>query len=73
MIGSPYRATVPPIIAYIESLHAQNPELTLTVIVPEIAERHWWQRSLHDDTGVRLRLALKPLPKTVVTSVPFQT
>ena len=73
VIASPYRATVPPLLAYVESLHARSPELTLTVIVPELEVRHWWQRPLHDDTALRLRHALKRLPKTVVTSVPFQT
>jgi len=54
-----------------ESLQAQRPELTVTVIVPDLAVRHWWQRPLHEDTAARLRHALAPLPKVVVTSVPF--
>ena len=37
LIQSPYRAVIPPIVAYIESLHAQRPDLTLTVIVPDLA------------------------------------
>ncbi len=68
---SRYRAVIQPVVAYVESLHAQRPELTLTVIVPDLAVRHWWQRPLHDDTAVRLRHALAPLSKVVVTSVPF--
>ena len=71
VIQSPYRAVIPPTVAYIESLHAQRPDLTLTVIVPDLAVRHWWQRPLHDNTAVRLRHALAPLSKVVVTSVPF--
>ena len=71
LVQSPYRAVIPPVVAYIESLHAQRPELTLTVIVPDLAVRHWWQRPLHDDTAARLRHALAPLPKVVVTSVRF--
>jgi hypothetical protein len=71
VIESPYRAIVPPIIAYIESLCAQRPELTLTVVMPELVVRHRWQRSLHDDTEIRLRRALRPLPQIIVTSVPF--
>jgi amino acid transporter len=71
VVDSPYRAVIPPTIAYIESLHAQRPDLTLTVIVPELAVRHRWQRALHDETAVRLRRALEPLDKVVVTSVPF--
>jgi hypothetical protein len=45
--------------AYIESLHAQRPELTLTVIVPQLVFRHWWQRALHADTAIMLRRALE--------------
>ena len=71
LIQSPYRAVIPPTVAYIESLHAQRPDLTLTVIVPDLAVRHWWQRPLHEDTAVRLRHALAPLSKVVVTSVPL--
>jgi fumarate reductase subunit C len=71
LIQSPYRAVIPPTVAYIESLRAQRPDLTLTVIVPDLALRHRWQRLLHEDTAVRLRHALAPLSKVVVTSVPF--
>jgi amino acid transporter len=71
VIESPYRTSVSPTVAYIESLHAQRPELTLTVIVAELVVRRRWQRSLHDDTAARLRRALRPLKKIVVTSVPF--
>jgi amino acid transporter len=73
VVESPYRAVIPPTIAYIESLHGQRPDLTLTVVVPELALRHRWQRALHDDTAARLRRALEPLDKIVVTSVPFHT
>jgi hypothetical protein len=71
LVQSPYRAVIPPVVAYVESLHAQRLELTVTVIVPDLAVRHWWQRPLHDDTAARLRHALAPLSKVVVTSVRF--
>ena len=71
VIASPYRAVVPPTIAYIEALRAQRPELTVTVVVAELVVRRWWERPLHDSEAVRLRRALRPLPQVVVTSVPF--
>ncbi len=71
VIVSPYRALVAPMINYIESLHHLRPDLTLTVILPEIVVRHWWHRFLHNRTAQRLRRALRPLPNIVVTSVPF--
>ena len=71
LIQSPYRAVIPPVVAYIEAVHAQRPDLTLTVIVPDLAVRHWWQRPLHENEAFRLRHALAPLAKVVVTSVPL--
>jgi amino acid transporter len=71
VIVSPHRAIVAPLINYIAALHHQRPALTLTVIFPEIVVRHWWQRILHSQTAPRLRRALRPLPKIVVTSIPF--
>ncbi|NDZ78125.1 APC family permease [Streptomyces sp. SID10853] len=71
IVISPYRATVTPLVGYIESLHHQRPDLTITVILPEIVVRHWRHRLLHSPLGGRLRRALRPLPKIVVTTVPF--
>ena len=58
-------------INYIESLRRQRPELTLTAILPEIVVRHWWHRLLHNQTVPRVRRAIRPLPKIIVTTVPF--
>jgi hypothetical protein len=33
--------------------------------------RFRWNRVLHDNVAGRLAAALKPLPKTVVTTIPF--
>jgi len=71
VLVSPYRAIVAPMINYIESLHRQRPDLTITVIVPEIVVRRWWHRLLHNQIAPRLRRALRPLPKIVITTVPF--
>jgi amino acid transporter len=71
VVVSPHRAIVAPMVNYIWSLHHQRPDLTLTVILPEIVVRHWWHRILHNQTAPRLRRALRPLPKVIVTTVPF--
>jgi hypothetical protein len=71
VIVSPHRTIVAPLVNYIAALHYQQPELTITVILPEIVVRHWWQRTLHYQIAPRLRRALRPLPKMVITTVPF--
>jgi hypothetical protein len=71
-VESPTASVVAPTIAYIESIHAQRPELTLMVFVPELVVRHYWEWGLHEHTAFRLRRAPKALPTVVVTSVPFR-
>jgi amino acid transporter len=71
IIVSPYRAVIPSLTRYIEALHLLRPDVTLTVILPEIVVRHWWQVPLHGRTPSRLRRALRSHPGIVVTSVPF--
>jgi hypothetical protein len=71
VIVSPYRSTVAPLANYIEALHYQQPDVTLTVVVPELVFRKRWQRALHGRIGPHLRRALRPLPGIAITSVPF--
>ena len=71
VIVSPHRAVVAPLASYLWTLHEQRPDLTLTVAVPELVDRHWWHRILYEPVAGRLQRALKSLPRVVVTSVPF--
>lgn len=71
IVFSPCRAIVAPLVNYVESLHHQRPDLTLTDILPEIVVRHRRHRLLHSRLAARLRRALRPLPKIFVTTVPF--
>ncbi|HTU88099.1 MAG TPA: APC family permease [Solirubrobacteraceae bacterium] len=71
VVLSPYRATVAPLANYIEALHRQKPDLTLTVIVPEVVPSHRWESILHGHIAPRLRRTLIQHPGIVVTSVPF--
>ncbi|MFE2974240.1 APC family permease [Streptomyces sp. NPDC059258] len=71
IVVSPYRATVAPLVHHVQALHQQHPGLTLTVVLPEIVTRHRRHQLLHNRTAPRLRRALRPLPKVVITAVPF--
>ena len=71
VIASPYRATVAPLANYIEALHRQRPDITLTVIVPEIIPAHRWESILHGRIAQRLRRILIRHEGIVVTSIPF--
>lgn len=71
VLVSPYRATVAPLANYIEALHRQAPNVTMTVVVSEIVVRRPWQRILHNRVAAQLRWALRPYEGIVVTSIPF--
>ncbi|HEX2774601.1 MAG TPA: APC family permease [Micromonosporaceae bacterium] len=73
IIVSPYRTIMAPLISYVQALHALRPDITLTVVLPELVVRRRWHRVLHSGTPRRLRAALRHLPGIVVTSVPVQT
>ena len=65
------RATLAPLANYIEALHRQRPEITLTVVVPELIAAHRWQQPLHNRVAQRLRKMLIHERGIVITSVPF--
>ena len=71
VIQSPYRALVPPVVRYIEVLRDANPHRTVTVLLPEFVPAHWWEGLLHNQTALRLKLALYADPGVVVLSLPY--
>ncbi len=71
VVVSPFRATVAPLANYIAALHRQRPDVTLTLVVPEIIVAKRWQRILHNRTATRLRAALIAYEGIVITTVPF--
>jgi hypothetical protein len=71
VVDSPYRALVAPLACYINALRRQRPELTLTVVLPEIIVKHRRHQALHNGTARRLRRALRRQPGVVITTVPL--
>jgi amino acid transporter len=71
IVVSPYRSTVAPLANYIAALHRQRPDVTLTLVVPEIIVAKPWQRILHSRIAARLRASLIAYEGIVITTVPF--
>ncbi len=71
VVVSPFRATVAPLANYIAALHRQRPDVTLTLVVPEIVVAKRWQRILHNRIATRLRASLIAYEGIVITTVPF--
>lgn len=71
VIESPYRAFVAPIVAFVEHLERQEPDKLITVILPIVKERNWWERFLHNRDIERLRPVLRDIPDLRVIDFPF--
>jgi hypothetical protein len=70
VIESPYRALIPPLLAYIDAADRQETG-PIAVVLPEFVPRHFWEFLLHNQSAVRLKLHLFFRPNTVVIDVPY--
>ncbi len=71
IIDSPYRSLVGPVVEYVQQVIAENANGVVTVVVPQFVVSSWWQRLLHANTAVLLKLALGGLRGVVVTNVRY--
>ena len=71
VVESPYRALIGPLLAYMDALQRQAPERPIVVVLAEFITRHWWERPLHNQTALRLRLRLMRRRNTIVANVPY--
>lgn len=71
VIESPYRSLLPPLVAYVDALRDFHPDAVITVVLPEFVPAHWWERALHNQTALRLKLALYSHRNVVVANVPY--
>jgi amino acid transporter len=68
-LPSPYRRVVEPIIEEIERFQLAEPEVCLTVILPEYVTSRWWQGFLHNQMALRIKASLMLRPGVIVTTV----
>jgi len=68
-ISSPYRKIVEPILDEVDRFQLNQPEVSLTVILPEFIPNQWWQRFLHNQMALRIKASLMMRPGIIVTSV----
>jgi amino acid transporter len=68
-VPSPYRRIVEPILGEVDRFRLAEPEVCLTVILPEFVTPKWWQRVLHNQMAFRIKAMLMLKPGVIVTSV----
>ena len=71
ILDSPYRSLLEPVLDYIDQMIAEDPDLMVTVIVPQAVPKLWVQGLLHNNAAVGLKLALGTRRNVVITNVRY--
>jgi amino acid transporter len=67
---APFRDIDRPLLDEVRAQTARG-DTVVTVVLPELVPRHWWENLLHNQTAFALKRMLLFEPGVVVTSVPF--
>ena len=70
-LPSPYRSVMGSLLDYIEEILEKEPDIWVTVVIPEILPAHWWQSILHNQRALLLKTALLFKERVILTDVPF--
>jgi amino acid transporter len=70
MVEAPFRDLGRPLIDEIRK-HTSRGDTIVTVVLPEVVPRRWWQSVLHGQTALYFKRLLLFEPHVVVTSVPL--
>jgi amino acid transporter len=71
VLPSPYRSVLRPLVDYVDSLRCNTMGELVSVVVPEIVPKHWFEHLLHNKTALYIRTAFLFRPNVVVIAVPF--
>jgi amino acid transporter len=71
VVPSPYRSILKPLVEYVDNLRMVTPGELVTIVVPEIIPRRWWEHLLHNKTALYIRTAFLFKPNVVVTAIPY--
>ena len=70
IVDAPFRDLTNPILNEVRR-RTSRPGTVVTVVLPELVVRRWWEHLLHNQTALFLKRLLLFEPNVVVTSVPF--
>ena len=71
IVYSPYRELSRPILRFLDEIDTRWQNDVITVLIPEVVVRHWWEQLLHNQTALFLKGRLLFRKGVVVTSVPY--
>jgi amino acid transporter len=73
ILESPYRVFLEPLLKYIDEIdETRQANDIITIVVPEFVPRNVLANTLHTQTAMELRMALRFRKDIVITNVPYQ-
>jgi amino acid transporter len=70
MVEAPFRDITEPLLSEVRR-HTSRGDTIVTVVLPELIPRHWWETLLHGQTTLYIKRLLLTEPRVILTSVPF--
>jgi len=73
VLTSPYRFIVKPIVDYAMQQQTAQPDRTITMLIPELVESHWWHYLLHNNRpeAIRALLLFNGNQRITVATIPY--
>ena len=71
VLKSPFRSLVRPLNKYLDYLQQEGAARYVTIVVPEFVTPSWWQKLLHGNAALFIKLALAGRKDIIVSSVRY--
>jgi len=71
ILSSPYRSLTGPLLEYVDSVLARDPEAFVAIVIPEFVPQHWLHAALHNQSAMLLQFALRSRPRAVLISIRY--
>lgn len=71
ILESPYRSLLGPLLDYLEEAKRERPNYVITVVIPEFVPAKWWQKLLHNQSGLLVKFALLFRRDIITTNVRY--
>jgi hypothetical protein len=71
VLPSPYRSLIQPVLDYVDTLRTEDPNVMISVVVPEAVSTKWYHKLLHENVALQLKNALARRRNVVVANVRY--
>jgi nucleotide-binding universal stress UspA family protein len=71
ILESPYRTLTGPLLEYLEEAKRERENYVITVVIPEFVPKEWWEKVLHNQSGILLKFALLFRRDIITTNVRY--